>query len=75
MKFGLCNAPDTFQILMEQVLYGWNNKISAIWSSSLDEHLERLDAVFKRLAAAGLKTKTIKMQFLQSWLPCICDLL
>ena len=28
-----------------------------IWSSSQDEHLEKLDAVFKRLAEAGLKLK------------------
>ena len=60
MTFDLCNAPATFQRLMEQVLYDLNNKICAIylddiWSSSLDEHLERLDAVFKRLAQAGLK--------------------
>ena len=70
MTFGLCNAPATFQRLMEQVLYDLNNKICAIylddiliWSSSLDEHLERLDAVFKRLAEAGLKLKPSKCSF------------
>ena len=70
MTFGLCNAPATFQKLMEQVLYDLNNKICAIylddiliWSSSLDEHLERLDAVFKRLAEAGLKLKPSKCSF------------
>ena len=70
MTFGLCNAPATFQRLMEQVLYDLNNKICAIyldhiliWSSSLDEHLERLDAVFKRLAEAGLKLKPSKCNF------------
>ena len=70
MTFGLCNAPATFQRLMEQVLYDLNNKICAIylddiliWSSSLDEHLERLDADFKRLAEAGLKLKPSKCSF------------
>ena len=55
---------------MEQVLYDLNNKICAIylddilvWSTSLDEHLERLDAVFKRLAGAGLKLKPSKCSF------------
>ena len=71
MTFGLCNAPATFQRLMEQVPYDLNKKICAIyldgiliWSSSLDEHLERLNVVFKRLAEAGLKLKPSKMQFL-----------
>ena len=70
MTFGLCNAPATFQRLMEEVLYDLSNKICAIylddiliWSSSLDEHLERLDAVFKRLADAGLKLKPSKCSF------------
>ena len=62
MTFGLCNAPATFQRWREQVLYDLNNKICAIWSSSLDEYLERLDAV-KRLAAAGLKMKPSKFSF------------
>ena len=49
---------------MEQVQYDLNSKICAIyldniliWSSLLDEHLERLDAVFKRFAEGGLKLK------------------
>ena len=72
MPFGLCNAPATFQRLMEQVLYDVNNKICAIylddiliWSSTVEEHLERLEAVFKRLADAGLKLKPSKCSFFQ----------
>ena len=49
MPFGLCSAPATFQHLMEQVLYDVNNKICTIyldyiliWSSTVEEHLERL---------------------------------
>ena len=72
IPFGLCNAPATFQHLMEQVLYDVNNKICAIylddiliWSSTVEEHLERLEAVFKRLADAGLKLKPSKCSFFQ----------
>ena len=72
MPFGLCNAPATFQHLMEQVLYDVNNKICAIylddiliWSSTVEEHIERLEAVFKRLADAGLKLKPSKCSFFQ----------
>ena len=57
---------------MEQVLYDVNNKICAIylddiliWSSTVEEHLERLEAVFKRLADAGLKLKPSKCSFFQ----------
>ena len=70
MAFGLCNAPATFQHLMEQILYDLNNKICAIylddiliWSTTLDEHLKRLDAVFKRLSDVGLKLKPSKCSF------------
>ena len=70
MTFGLCKAPVTFQRLMDQVIYDLNNKICAIylddifiWISSLDKHLERLDAVFKRLVEARLKLKPSKCIF------------
>ena len=72
MPFGLCNAPATFQRLMEQVLYDVNNKICAIylddiliWSSTVEEHLERLEEVFKRLADSELKLKPSKCSFFQ----------
>ena len=46
---------------MEHVLYDLKKKIYEIylddiliWSSTLDEHFERLDVVFKKLAEAGL---------------------
>ena len=57
---------------MEQVLYDVNNKICAIylddiliWSSIVEEHLERLEAVSKRLADAGLKLKPSKCSSFQ----------
>ena len=67
MPFGLCNAGASFQ-----VLYDVNNKICSIylddiliWSSTLEKHLERLDAVFKRLSDAELKLKPSKCSFFQ----------
>ena len=71
MPFGLCNAPTTLQCLIEEVLYDVNNRICAIyldiliWISTVKEHLERLEAVFKRLADAGLKLKPSKCSFFQ----------
>ena len=70
MPFGLCSAPATFQHLMEQVLYYVNNKICAIYLDfdmefHSQKHLERLEAVFKRLADAGLKLKPSKCTFFQ----------
>ena len=72
MPFGLCNAAATFQHLMEQVFYDVNNMICAIyfddiliWSSTVKEQLEGLEAVFKRLADAELKLKPPKCSFFQ----------
>ena len=39
--------------------------IVLIWSSTVEEHLERLEAVFRRLADAGLKLKPSKCSFFQ----------
>ena len=54
--------------LMEHILYDLKKKIYEIylddiliWSSTLDEHFERLDVVFKKLAEAGSQTETIKL--------------
>ena len=56
LPFGLSNAPATYQRLMEQCLGDLNMKICAIYlddhiifSSTLEEHLERLDIVLRRL--------------------------
>ena len=35
-----------------------------IFSDTKEEHLKRLEAVFQKLCAAGIKLKTIKMLFL-----------
>ena len=72
MPFGLCNAPATFQRLMEKVLAGLQWKTAVVYlddvivyGRTFEEHLERLEEVFQRLQAAGLKLKPSKCQFAQ----------
>ena len=58
MPFGLCNAPATFQRLMNFVLAGlqWTSCLDIIIvGKSFDEHLHSLHQVFERLRQAGLK--------------------
>ena len=57
MLFGLCNAPATFQRVMDIVLYGLKMKTCIVYqddiqifSSSLEEHLVRSEEVLLRLA-------------------------
>ena len=69
MPFGLCNAPSTFQRLMELVLAGLRWEIClaylddiVIFGSTFEEHLERLRTVLDRLRASGLRLKPSKCQ-------------
>ena len=64
MPFGLCNAGATFQRLMDIVMSGLHLEVYLIYlddiiifSSTVDEHLERLVRVLDRLHTAGLKLK------------------
>ena len=73
LPLGLNNAPATYQRLMEQCLGDLNMKICAIYlddliifSSSLEEHLERLDRVLNRLKECNLKLIPKKCMFLQT---------
>ena len=70
MPFRLTNAPATFQRLMESCLgdlhLNWciiylNDII--IFSKDPDDHIKRLEGVFKKLAEAGLKLKPSKCEF------------
>ena len=72
MPFGLTNGPATFQRLMNLALKGiaWKDCLVylddiIIWSSTFDEHLRQLRAVFERLRAAKVKLKKKKCSFLQ----------
>ena len=73
MPFGLCNAPATFQRLMERCMGDLNLKDCLIYlddiiifSSTFEEHLERLEAVFSRLKQHNLKLRADKCEFMKS---------
>ena len=70
MPFGLCNAPATFQRLMERCMGDLNLRDCLIYlddiivfSSTFEEHLERLQAVFMNLEKHNLKLKPTKCEF------------
>ena len=70
MPFGLTNAPAKFQRQMECVLVGLTRMQClvylddiVIFSSSFQEHLERLSAVLTKLEEAGLRLRLSKCQF------------
>ena len=72
LSFGLANAPSMFQRIMDLVLAGltWECCLVfvddiLVFSSTFDEHVERLGRVFDRLSAAGLKLKPSKCQLFQ----------
>ena len=67
MPFGLCNAPATFERLMEKVMSGLQWEILMIYlddiivfGKTVTEMIERLKIVFSRLRSAGLKLKPSK---------------
>ena len=67
MPFGLCNAPSTFERLMETVLQGLHWKECLVYLDDIvifgrtpQELLKRMDDVFGRLFQAGLKIKPKK---------------
>lgn len=73
MPFGLCNAPATFQRLMERCMGDLNLRDCLIYlddiiifSSTFEEHLERLEAVFSRLKQHNLKLRADKCEFMKS---------
>uniref|UniRef100_A0A8C8RYW9 Gypsy retrotransposon integrase-like protein 1 n=1 Tax=Pelusios castaneus TaxID=367368 RepID=A0A8C8RYW9_9SAUR len=73
MPQGLTNAPATFQRMMERVMSGMNlTEVVAflddliIFSSTLEEHEERLLKVLKRLQEYGLKLAPSKCKLFQT---------
>ncbi|KRY04938.1 Retrovirus-related Pol polyprotein from transposon 17.6, partial [Trichinella patagoniensis] len=72
MPFGLCNAPATFQRLMENALRGLTFKGCLLYLDDIivygrteEEHLERLEGVLSRLQSVGLKIKPEKCQLMR----------
>ena len=72
MPFGLCNAPATFERLMESVLahMPWETCLVylddiIVLGKSFDEHLDNLTRVFERLRNSNLKLSTTKC--------CLCQ--
>ena len=70
MPFGATNAPATFQRLMHDCLGELNMNWCIVYldgiiifSDTKEEHLKRLEAVFQKLCAAGLKLKPSKCFF------------
>ena len=73
MPYGLCNAPATFQRLMQNCLGELNLSYALIYlddmivySSTEEEHLTRLRAVFKHFLESGLKLKPSKCHFFRT---------
>jgi len=72
MPFGLCNAGATFQRLMDLLLTGLNFEVClaylddiTVYSSTLEQHLDRLAQVLGRLKQANLKYKPSKCCLMQ----------
>ncbi|KAI5150472.1 hypothetical protein ENBRE01_1516 [Enteropsectra breve] len=73
MPFGLCNAPSTFQSVMNTVLKE-ENWIFAIpylddiivFSQSIEEHKRHLEIILGKIKAAGLSLNNNKSRFFQT---------
>ena len=70
MPFGLCNAPSTFQRMMDEVLEGTDWSVGKdyiddiiVGSKSMERHLEDLKNVFQKLREAKLTAKLSKCKF------------
>ena len=73
MAFGLCNAPGTFQRLMERSLGDQRHQSLllylddvVVFSATFEQHLARLELVLARFADQNLKVKLSKCFFFKS---------
>jgi predicted aspartyl protease len=73
MPFGLCNAPGTFQRIMDIVMAGLNFQVLLVYlddiilfSRTTAEHLERLRLLFGKLREANLKLKPSKCKLIKT---------
>ena len=76
MPMGLTGRPNTFQILMEQVLVGVTRKTTVpylddciIFSSTAEEHIEILRELLERFRSANLKINPTKCEFFRTRVP------
>ncbi|GBM40902.1 Retrovirus-related Pol polyprotein from transposon 297 [Araneus ventricosus] len=72
MSFGLCNAPATFERLMETVLRGLSSEACLVYLDDIiivgrtfEERFNNLRKVFQRLQKANLKLSPKKCRFFQ----------
>ncbi|GFV81606.1 retrovirus-related Pol polyprotein from transposon 297 [Trichonephila clavipes] len=72
MPFGLCNAPATFERLMETVLKGLTFEACLIYPDDViiggrtfEEHLQNIRKVLSKLSDANLKLNPSKCKFFQ----------
>ena len=72
MAYGLCNGPSTFQRLMQTMFRKelFNTILCylddvLVFSTTIQEHIERLDVVFTKLTEYGLKLEKRKCHFFQ----------
>ena len=72
MPFGLSNSGASFQRLMGHILRGLEYRFALIYiddiiifSKSVEEHLSRLEKVFKRLCEANVKLNPKKCNFVK----------
>lgn len=68
MALGMCNAPGTFQRLVNTVLAGLPNcnaylEDIIVYTTTWEEHTNILEQVFTRLAAASLTLNLAKCEF------------
>jgi transposase InsO family protein/predicted aspartyl protease len=73
MPFGLCNAPSTFERMMEFLLAGlhWETCLIylddiIVFAMTFDDHIRRLDEVLIRIKSGGLKISPKKCHFFQT---------
>ena len=75
MPFGLCNAPSTFQRLMQRTLRGMSHFCNAyiddvlVFSDTVEEHIEHLRVVLQRLRDVGIKLHPQKCSLGRSTVP------
>ena len=76
MPFGLCNAPATFQRVMQVILAGLEGKGVFVYlddiliaSKSFSEHIGQFKEVFDHLRSAGLRLKPKKCLLLHDEVP------